>query len=28
LNTRPKSEAPVLKLFSNREERDPTNLDS
>jgi glycosyltransferase involved in cell wall biosynthesis len=28
LNTRPESEAPVLKLFSNREDRDPTNLDS
>jgi glycosyltransferase involved in cell wall biosynthesis len=28
LNTRPESEAPVLKLFSNREDRDSTNLDS
>jgi glycosyltransferase involved in cell wall biosynthesis len=28
LNTRPKSDAPALKLFSDREERDPTNLDS
>jgi hypothetical protein len=27
-NTHSKSEAPVLKLFSKREERDPTNLDS
>ncbi len=28
LNARPKSEAPVLKLFSGREKRNPTNLDS
>jgi hypothetical protein len=28
LNTRPKSDAPVLKLFSGRDGRDPTNLDS
>jgi hypothetical protein len=28
LKARPKSEAPVLKLFSGRDERDPTNLDS
>jgi glycosyltransferase involved in cell wall biosynthesis len=28
LNIRPKSDAPVLKLFSGRDERDPTNLDS
>ena len=28
LNTASKGEGSVLKLFSNREERDPTNLDS
>jgi hypothetical protein len=28
LNAQPKSEAPVLKLFPRREERDPTNLNS
>lgn len=28
LNARQKTETPVLKLFSDREERDPTNLDS
>jgi glycosyltransferase involved in cell wall biosynthesis len=28
LNARPKSKAPVLKLFSDRDERDPTNPDS